>query len=393
MTPVCVWLDITELVANPLQTGIQRMEREIVRHWPMRQRLAPCRYDSTTDRFVRLPEQVFDVLGARGEQSLLSTPEQLARLQPLIANPVPVRFGTGDILLNPEVFFEPSRARHYRLLAATKTVEIVWIVFDFVVYLRPQDYLQGSVRGCMHYLQAMRDIGRVVFISEKTRTDHARIVRRDVDAIVVPLGADGLGLKRRTGDHARNSYVCMGTIEPRKNIALLLEVFSRYWQRGGTAALVLAGRFDSRATREAELLAALADEPRLCVLGPVNDATMREVLSAARATFYLSEFEGFGIPPIESLYAGVPVVVHRDTPSVADLPVQGQIRLDRVTPETVAASLEQLEDDEEALRLWGEASTLSLPTWRLVVELMVAWITVRSGAPSTSWHTSTPASP
>ncbi len=370
-----VWIDLSELVLNPLQTGIQRLERELVRHWPDGVQLSPCRYDLDAGGFVALPDRVFGALGARGRRNARSTSEQRDRVRPLLAGAGPVRFEPGDILLNPEVFFDHDRARCYRALAEAGTVEVVWIVYDFVVYLRPQDYPQGAVRGCMAYLQAMRDADRAVFISEKTRADHARIIRCETESMVVPLGADGLGLERQTGGPARGSYVCMGTIEPRKNIALLLEVFTAYWRHGGMASLVLAGRIDTRAHREIEMLAELATESRLRVLGAVSDEAMRGALRGARATFYLSEFEGFGIPPIESLQAGIPVVVHEDTPSIAALPAGGQLRLDRVDRASVAACLARLEDDDALSVLWGQAAEIRLPTWRDVVQRMAGWVT------------------
>src|SRR4029079_14578729 len=59
-----LFLDITELVANPLRTGIQRVEREIIRHWPGPCRLVPRRLYAPSQQFVRLPDAVFDILGS-----------------------------------------------------------------------------------------------------------------------------------------------------------------------------------------------------------------------------------------------------------------------------------------------------------------------------------------
>jgi glycosyltransferase involved in cell wall biosynthesis len=72
--------------------------------------------------------------------------------------------------------------------------------------------------------------------------------------------------------------------------------------------------------------------------------------------------EGFGIPPVESLKAGVPVITLPQVPSVAILPPLGQIRLADTSAEAVANVVLALEDDRLAGWLWAEAATLDLGT-------------------------------
>jgi len=67
--------------------------------------------------------------------------------------------------------------------------------------------------------------------------------------------------------------------------------------------IVVAGRSESRLEQLA------ADHPRITLLGPVPDAELPRMLRASLGLLFLSEYEGFGIPAIEALAAGVPAIV------------------------------------------------------------------------------------
>jgi glycosyltransferase involved in cell wall biosynthesis len=99
---------------------------------------------------------------------------------------------------------------------------------------------------------------------------------------------------------ARDYFLFVGTLEPRKNIPELLEAW-REVRREYPIDLVLAGR------RRADF-PELAPEPGLQILGEVADEQLPEIYSSALAFVYPSFYEGFGLPVLEAMQCGACVI-------------------------------------------------------------------------------------
>lgn len=356
-----VHLDVTELMRRPIATGIQRVERELIRHWPGPSRLVPVIAGPTG--FLTLPREVLATGRASRWQRLA------ALLRPLRAGPEGLR------LLNPELFLDAVRARCYTDLIAAGAGAVGWILYDFLPWLRPADFEPGAARRSMPYLQALRVVPNVAHISEQTRADYERRIMRGGGrpGPVFTLGADGLGLAPQHFSRRRQRYVAFGTLEPRKNVAAVLEAFATLWAEGCTAELVLVGMLRAGAEREAMWLERLSGEPRLRWLGPAGDAALREALTGARAVVFASEAEGFGLPPVEALNAGIPVIVSARIPSIAMLAPGGQIRLEHADAASVADAVRRMQDDATAARLWAEAAALPSRSWRDFAAEVADW--------------------
>jgi glycosyltransferase involved in cell wall biosynthesis len=129
-------------------------------------------------------------------------------------------------------------------------------------------------------------------------------------------------------------FLFAGTLEERKNIGVLVEAWREFLRRcGGGTELVLAGR-----AREG--FAAPA-EPGIRVAGEVSDAELAALYSGALALLYPSRYEGFGLPVVEAMQCGAPVIAAR----IAAI-------------EEVAGEAALLVDPGEA-RLWAEAMALA----------------------------------
>jgi len=98
-------------------------------------------------------------------------------------------------------------------------------------------------------------------------------------------------------------FLFVGTLEPRKNIAALVEAW-REVRRDRAVDLVLAGR------RRADC-PPLPDDPGLRILGEVPDERLAALYSGATAFVYPSLYEGFGLPVLEAMQCGACVIASR----------------------------------------------------------------------------------
>lgn len=128
--------------------------------------------------------------------------------------------------------------------------------------------------------------------------------------VAIPLAASAIMQPLPIAPAQSNPYfLCVSTIEPRKNIQMLIEAW-REVRREHRVDLVLAGRL-----REGEKPPPV--EPGLRFLGPVCDRELPTLYSGAVASLYPSLYEGFGLPVLEAMQCGAAVVTSRD-PAVVE---------------------------------------------------------------------------
>ncbi|MBK8210550.1 MAG: glycosyltransferase [Rhodospirillales bacterium] len=148
--------------------------------------------------------------------------------------------------------------------------------------------------------------------------------------------------------------------------------FYNLWKNGFDGELVLIGRVWGK-SGDGWLNEAYR-QPRFRHLDHVPDQALKDELRNARATIYVSAVEGFGLPPIESLHAGIPVIVTDNIPSITDLPEYGQIRLKSASVPDITEAVRVTADNQACFRLWQQADNLKLATWRDFAFRAAAWV-------------------
>jgi len=176
---------------------------------------------------------------------------------------------------------------------------------------------------------AARRAAVVVCPSGATARELARWCRVEAEVVVAHHGVDTsrfspveaepgadaavlAGLDPRLGAGAP-FLVCVGTLEPRKDVPTLVRSFARVAGRHPDALLVLAGGpgWGSRAVEEA--VAASGSAHRVVRTGYVPDGAVPALLRTAAAVVYPALYEGFGLPALEALACGAPLVTTSGT--------------------------------------------------------------------------------
>ena len=173
--------------------------------------------------------------------------------------------------------------------------------------------------------------------SEAIRREAIERFRLVPDRVVsVAHAASALFRPRRAPDPAAPYFLFVGTLEPRKNVGLLLNAWREVRKRHAVD-LVLAGR-------RREDFPEIESEPGLHVLGTVPNDRLPELYSGCVACVYPSLYEGFGLPVLEAMQCGAAVITSRD-PAILETGGDAAVALDVRTPElwveTLSAAVEK----------------------------------------------------
>lgn len=218
------------------------------------------------------------------------------------------RFGVGaDLLVGGCDVFHLTG---YSWLRSTRA-PLVATIHDVLFEELPRCYTPGMRTGLRRVTRRLL-LGAARTLVPSVRTKAALVERlgADPDRVdVVPLAARALPTVE-PARFPRPTFLAVGTLEPRKNLARVLAAFALLRARGLDADLVVAG---ARGWLDDDLLATAARAPGVVVEGEVDDARLAALYGGATALVYPSLGEGFGLPVLEGLAAGLPVVTSAAT--------------------------------------------------------------------------------
>ncbi|GAC1430206.1 MAG: glycosyltransferase family 1 protein [Chloroflexota bacterium] len=299
--------------------------------------------------------------------------------------PLPMTTLTGRL----DVFL----ALDFALPPLGREVPGVVVVYD-LAFLTVPDCADPGLRAYLTRTvpRAVARAARVVAISRSTRDDLVRLMGVPADRITVaypgvdpvftqPPRDDGAALRARLGLPAR-FVLAVGTIEPRKNLARLVEAVAAL--RGRPAfhdvELVIAGR---RGWLDEPVFARVREvglEGQVHFVDLPNDDVTRALYHAASVMAFPSLYEGFGIPPVEALACGTPVVCS-NTSSLPEAVGDAALLVDPLDVDGLAGALARVLEDEALradLRARGRHQAATF-TWRATAEAVLGALHAAAG--------------
>jgi glycosyltransferase involved in cell wall biosynthesis len=390
-----VFVDVTSTAESGRHTGIERVVRSVTREWIIGEcfdgQIEPVRLDRASGTYRHATDYGRALVGAA------------ERATPVDAT---IEVWPGDIFVGLdfvadrvpalEMWFEAQRRRG---------MAIHFIVYDLLPLRMPQHFVESLPPVFRVWLSFICRVADGIFcISDAVRDDLLAWLREEMPlrhhALRVasfPLGADLEPAQATRGlpdDHAqimqalraRPTFLMVGTVEPRKGHAQVLEAFSGLCAEGLDVGLLIIGK---PGWLTEQLNAAIEQHPelgrRLFWVRQGSDEFVEHAYRGCAALMAASLGEGFGLPLIEAALHGLPIVA-RDIPVFREVAGNGAFYF----PDGDAAGL------AVALRRWlqlrGESavpqsSAIGWSTWRQSAEALAARIV--DGTSSVQWH-STP---
>jgi glycosyltransferase involved in cell wall biosynthesis len=318
-----IWLDLSRLLWRLFRgrmTGIDRVELAYAEHLLD---LAPERLDFVAfdyrGRFRVLPRPATAALVRRARPAWRDG--ELVRLAPealrlflhgLVLSPRARRRGAArPVYVNVSTHPLDWTGSIARFLERTEAA-FVPLLHDLIPIHHPE-YVPPS--WTRRHLRRMATVAAhadgVIVNSATTGADLGPYLRPGQPMLVAPLGVAAEASAPEPPAAGRPYFLCLGTIEPRKNHIMLLTLWRQLAARLGPATprLVIVGGRGWENEQVIDLLDRCAlIRPHVEERGRVPDAEVRQLMAGARALLMPSFAEGFGLPVAEALACGLPVL-------------------------------------------------------------------------------------
>lgn len=196
---------------------------------------------------------------------------------------------------------------------------------------------------------------KVITVSEFTRLALLKAFQLAPDKVIaIPLGVrdichqtiDTLQSKKILSQYnlAQPYLLYLGGLDPNKNLVNLIEGFAAYRQQGGRSQLAIAGQSAFYRTVLERLATQLGIQNACSFLGFVPDNTLPALYRQAQAVIMPSPLEGFGLPALEAMACGTPVIA-ANAGALPEVVGQAAILVNAQSPQAFAEAMMTIQDD------------------------------------------------
>jgi glycosyltransferase involved in cell wall biosynthesis len=368
-----IGIDIEQFVTDPYGSGIQRVLQYLAKDWP---------HDVATAEFViphrgafllLSPEQAADLVSVafaprEHEDLRIVVSAEVARLAEVVPQ---VREGAllamFSAWLLPEVSYLPQVLKRFSIF--NQSMPTGMIGYDALPMTEPANYRfkPGTAGDVSEYFRLLATADSVICISEYARTSIMNRLRRN-EALITTVahpGGDHIPVPSDS-DHSVNTpvtFLRVGTMEARKMPVELVHAFRDARRSGVKAELIFMGKSSaSDAVINDEIQRAVDDGIGVRWIQGASDDEVRAHM--ARADVFVSVgTEGYGIPVLEALRMGTPVVFGGIQPAGEIMIGSGATDIGGTSHEHLVEMFTQFTDLDRLRALRNEVNPEAVPPW------------------------------
>ena len=375
-----VLFDVTDTAANDLHTGIQRVVREVGERWLGIPTVVGVWWDHPRGCLRRIGAHEL----ARFREWRSHLPQKAgseASTRLLIDCPEDIVVPWESTIVLPELVCEAAHTAGYRALASAGTLTgISMLCYDLIPITAAETVELGMESAFCVYLSLVKHATKISTISETTAIDFrafgSTLASQGLATPIVQahlLPASPLPSTPADIENVRETYqvgtsplvLVVGNHEPRKNHLLIVAAAERLWNDGIDFTLAFIGgggwkraQFDLEIDRLQSLQLPVITRMR------TSEAELWAAYRLARFTVFPSWAEGFGLPIVESMACGTPVITSNYGAMAEVARGGGAVLIDPRNVDDLTSAMRQLlEDDALVAKLSGEAAQRKWPDW------------------------------
>lgn len=256
---------------------------------------------------------------------------------------------------NVDIFWAPTSYITPNLIP--KSIKTVITVHDLVAFLFPQKHnLKATLIEKFSLKRALKRSSKIVTISKNTAHDIQDKFETPSKKIeVIPCAGNEeyrrinhqeLAAFAKKTNLPDKFFLAVGTIEPRKNFTKLIKAFSIISERYPEYSLIIVGKDGWQFEEVYEEIQQKYLQKKVHILGYLSGKSLISLYNLAEAFVFPSIYEGFGIPPLEAMMCGCPVIASYSS-SIPEVVGDSALLIDPKSEESIAAAMLKIIKDEE----------------------------------------------
>ncbi len=250
----------------------------------------------------------------------------------------------------PELFYSPEGMMP--LGSKVKTLTTIHdLNFEHFPEDMPKRYLKFYQEFFPKYAQEANRITTVSMASRNDLINHYRVDPNKIDVVYNGVVEDFSPVSEADQEEQRAHYtegkayfVYVGSFHRRKNIKRMLMAYENYRERGGQASFVLIGEPMWSTGQLENIVSSMKYKNDLKLVGRKSQADLIKLVASAQALIFVSYFEGFGIPIVEAMKSGVPVLTS-ETSCMPEISGGAALLVNPLNENLIADGMLKLDDE------------------------------------------------